>query len=60
MNLLEHGFNLPANWSSGNAFVSRVKGLGLKSRADRIGHSVANASPLLRQFFERSCGDQVQ
>ena len=44
------------SWSSGNAFVSGAGGLGFKSRAGQIGHSVANSSPLLQHFFERrSC-----
>ena len=33
--------------SSGNAFVSGVGGLGFKSRASQIGHSVSNDSPPL-------------
>ena len=35
-------------------------GLGFKSRAVQIGHSVANASPPLRHFLERSCAAQAQ
>ena len=31
------------SWSSGNAFVSGAGGLGFKSRAGQIGHSVANS-----------------
>ena len=42
-------------WSSGNAFVSGAGGLRFKSRAGQMGHSVANGSPPLRHFFERSC-----
>ena len=49
-----------ASWASGNAFVSGAEDLGLKSRAGRIGHSVANGSPLLRHFFERSCVARAQ
>ena len=37
-----------------NAFVSGARGLRFKSRAGQIGHSVANSSPPLRHFFERS------
>ena len=40
---------------SGNKFVSGAGGLGFKSRAGQIGHSVANGSPPLRYFFEKSC-----
>ena len=36
-------------------FVSGVGGLRFKSRADQIGHSVANRSPLLQHFFEELC-----
>ena len=32
----------PASWSSRNAFVRGAGGLRFKSRADQIGHSVAN------------------
>ena len=52
--------NRPASWSSGNAFVSGAEGLSFKSRASQIRHSVANGSPPLQQFFERSCVAQVQ
>ena len=45
----------PASWSSGNAFVSGAGGLRFKSRAGQIKHSVANGSPVLQHFFERSC-----
>ena len=45
----------PANWSSGNAFVSVVGGLRFKSRAGHIGRSVANGSPPPRHFFIWSC-----
>ena len=45
----------PASWSSGNAFVSGARGLRFKSRAGQTGHSVANVSPPLQHFFERSC-----
>ena len=44
-----------ASWSSGNAFVSGAGGLRFKSRAGQIGHSVADGSPSLRYFSERSC-----
>ena len=50
----------PASWSSGNAFVSGVGGLRFKSQAGQIGHSVANGSPPLRHFFERSCVARAQ
>ena len=50
----------PASWSSGNAFVSGAGGLRFKSRAGQIGHSVANGSPLLQHFFERSCVARAQ
>ena len=46
---------LPASWSSGNAFISGAVGPRFKRSAGQIGHSVANGSPLLRHFFERSC-----
>ena len=51
---------VPASWSSGNAFVSGAGGLRFKSRAGQIGHSVANGSPPLRHFFERSCVARAQ
>ena len=44
----------------GNAFVSGAGGLKFKSRAGQIGHSVANGSPPLRLFFERSCVARAQ
>ena len=50
----------PASWSSGNAFVPEAGGLRFKSRAGQIEHSVANGSPPLRHFFERSCVARVQ
>ena len=50
----------PATWSSGNAFVSGAGGLRFKSRAGQIGHSVANGSPPLQHFFERSCVARAQ
>ena len=40
--------------SNGNAFVSGAGDLGFKSRAGRIGHSVANGLPPLQHFFETS------
>ena len=46
--------------SGNNAFVSVAGGLRFKSRAGQIGHSVANGSPLLRHFFERSCVARAQ
>ena len=45
----------PASWSSGNAFVSGAGGQRFESRAGQIRHSVANGSPPLQHFFERSC-----
>ena len=48
------------SWSSGNAFVSGAGGLRFKSRAGQIGHSVANGSPPLRHFVERSCVARAQ
>ena len=53
-------FQLPASWSSGNAFVSGAEGLRFKSRASQIGHCVANGSPPLRYSFERSCVARAQ
>ena len=50
----------PASRSSGNAFVSGAGGPWFKSRAGQIGHSVANGSPPLRHFFERSCVARAQ
>ena len=50
----------PVNWSSGNAFVAGAGGLRFKFRAGQIGHNVANGSPLLRHFFERSCVVRAQ
>ena len=37
-----------ASWSSGNAFVSGAGGRRFKSRADQIGHSVANATTFIQ------------
>ena len=48
------------SWSSSNAVVSGVGGLRFKSQADQMEHSVANDSPPLRHFFERSCVAQAQ
>ena len=45
----------PASWSSGNAFVSGAGGRRFKSRAGQFEHSVANGSPPLQHFFEKSC-----
>ena len=53
-------FSQPVSWSSGNAFVCEAGGLRFKSRADQIGHSVANGSPPLQYFFERRCVAQAQ
>ena len=46
---------VPASWSRGNSFVSGVGGPRFKSRADRIGHRVANDLPPQQHFFERIC-----
>ena len=46
---------MPASWSSGNVFISEAGGLRFKFRAHQIGHGVANSSPSLRHFFEKSC-----
>ena len=43
-----------ALWSSGNAFGTGKGGLRFKSRTVHVGYSVANGSPLLRHFFQRS------
>ena len=40
--------------------VGRAGGPRFKSRAGQIGHSVANGSPPLRHFFERSCVARAQ
>ena len=37
-----------------NAFVSKMEGLRFKSRVGEIGLNVANGSPPLQNFFERS------
>ena len=50
----------PASWSSGNVFVSGAGGLRFKYRAGQIKHSVANGSPPLRHFLERSCVARAQ
>ena len=42
------------SWFSGNALVAAEEGLRLKSLGGQIGHSVANGSPPLQRFFERS------
>ena len=46
--------------SSGNSFVSGAGGLRFKSRAGQIGPRVANGSPPLRHFFEKSCVARAQ
>ena len=43
-----------ASWSSDSAFVSGAGGLRLKPRGGQIGPTVANGSPLLHHFFEKS------
>ena len=47
-------------WWSGNAFVTGAGDLRFKSQAGQIEHSVANGSPPLRHFFERSCVARAQ
>ena len=44
----------PASWLSCNAFISGAGGPSFKSRVGLIEQSVANGSPPLRHFFERS------
>ena len=39
----------------GKAVITKAGGLRFKSYIGQIGHSVANSSPLLRQFFKRNC-----
>ena len=46
--------------SSGNTFVSGAGGLRFKSLASQTERNVANGSPPLRHFFERSCVAQAQ
>ena len=43
-----------------NAFVSGAESQRFKSQAGQVGHSVANGSPPLRHFFERSCVARAQ
>ena len=45
-----------ASWSS----VSVTVELKFKSRPGQIGHSVANGSPPMRHFFEKSCIARAQ
>ena len=45
----------PSSWSSSNTFAYGAGGLRFKFRASLIEHSVANGSPLLQHFFEKSC-----
>ena len=65
-NLVEHclvlpKFNkIPASWSSGNVFVSGAGDLRFNYRVGQIRHNVANCSPPLRHFFEKSCVAWVQ
>ena len=42
------------SWSNANAVLSGVGGQKFKSRTGQIEHMVANGSPPLRYFFERS------
>ena len=53
-------YQLPASWSSGNAFLSGGGCLRFKSWAGQIGHSVANGSLQLRHFVEESCFARAQ
>ena len=58
-----HGFEKKKHknsWSSANALLSGVGGQKFKSRTGQIEHSVANGSPPLRYFFERSCVARAQ
>ena len=45
----------PSSWSNSYAFCLGARGLRFKCRAGRIEHIVANRSPPLRHFFEKSC-----
>ena len=54
------GINQPVSWWSGNAFVSGAGSLRFKPQAGHIGHSVADGSPPLRHFFERSWDARAQ
>ena len=51
---------LQTSWSSGNHFASKAGGLRFKSWAGQIRRSVANSSPPLQHFFERSWVVQAQ
>ena len=51
---------LLTSWSSGNYFASGAGGLRFKSWVGQIGRSVANSSPPLQHFFERSCVVRAQ
>ena len=42
------------------AVISGAGGLRFKSRAGLIEHSVANSSPPLQRFFEKSCVARAQ
>ena len=56
-----HGFeNKKNSWSNANAVLSGVGGQKFKSRTGQIEHMVANGSPPLRYFFERSCVARAQ
>ena len=58
--VINYNFVYSASGSSGNAFVSGAGGRRFKSRARQIGNSVANGSPSLQHFFERSCVARAQ
>ena len=47
------------SWSSGNAFIAGAGGLKFISWAGQIVHGVANVSPPLRHFFERSYDTEI-
>ena len=44
-----------SSWMSSNVFVSGVGRQRFKSQARQIELSAANGSPLLQNFFKRSC-----
>ena len=56
-----YGFEKHKNcWSNANALLSGAGGQKFKSRTGQIEHSVANGSPPLRYFFEKSCVARAQ
>ena len=52
---LSPSLNIPACWSSGNAFISGAGGLRFKPQAGQIGQSVAKGLLPLQHFFRKSC-----